>query len=554
MSYRLLPFALTLCALLSLSDTASAEEPAQLIYLDQGWDDAARQKYYYSPQGSMITPYEWFLALEQPYAETLFRDDAHLSGFGYLPNKAGEHNPDGLPVGFVASRREGRAWFGMTCAACHTGQFTFQGKTVRLDGGSGLPHVTRFQQTLLEALRATRGNEAKFQRFATRVLGHDADAARQAELRAELEQQIEWHADWAARMRPAHEDGFGRWDAMHVAFNIVAGATIRDPSNYRTPLAPISYPCIWLSHDLNHVLWNGSVHNILSRGIGEAVLVFGRLSLSNDLKFSSSVDLWELDAMYDALYSLKPPVWPEQILGKIDRDQANRGAKIYEREGCARCHANTPPYPRTDPNQFGKRFIDNPIIPLAEVGTDPLYAVQFLSRTANPGITAPLLKGTMFENQSELPVAILFLDALRIFTDVKLKELNVTKEQSLDLNGRRGPVTIPTTPDALKATIKGLTGYKTQPLMSVWSTAPYLHNGSVPNLYQLLLPPEQRVKSFTVGHREFDPKHVGYRSGPQDGPFTFDTTIPGNSNSGHTWGTQLTDDERWALIEYLKTL
>jgi hypothetical protein len=309
-----------------------------------------------------------------------------------------------------------------------------------------------------------------------------------------------------------------------------------------------------MTHSLNHVLWNGSVHNILSRGIGESVLVFGRLSVSDDLKFSSSVDLWELDAMYDTLYSLQPPAWPEDVLGKIDQDRAARGAKIYEREGCVKCHANKPPYPMTAANSFGKQFIANPIIPLEEIGTDPLYATHFLSREADPGITAPILKGTMFEGKSSLPAAILFLDALKIFTAVKLEEMHVTQEQSIDLNGRRVPVEVPTTPEAVQATLKALTGYKTQPLMSIWATAPYLHNGSVPNLYQMLLPPDQRVKSFTVGNREFDPRNVGYECGPGEGLFNFDTTIPGNSNSGHTYGTGITDDERWDLIEYLKTL
>jgi hypothetical protein len=100
--------------------------------------------------------------------------------------------------------------------------------------------------------------------------------------------------------------------------------------------------------------------------------------------------------------------------------------------------------------------------------------------------------------------------------------------------------------------------YKARPLNGVWATAPYLHNGSVPNLEELLKPAGERAKKFMVGSREFDPINVGFRS--DDGVMEFDTTAsPGNSNAGHdaTTGAYLRDftpKERRQLIEYLKTL
>jgi hypothetical protein len=96
--------------------------------------------------------------------------------------------------------------------------------------------------------------------------------------------------------------------------------------------------------------------------------------------------------------------------------------------------------------------------------------------------------------------------------------------------------------------------YKARSLNGIWATAPYLHNGSVPNLWQLLQPADQRVKQFYVGSRELDPVNVGFETTPYAGGFNFDTTLPGNSNAGHTFGTTLGDDEKWALIEYLKSL
>ena len=104
-----------------------------------------------------------------------------------------------------------------------------------------------------------------------------------------------------------------------------------------------------------------------------------------------------------------------------------------------------------------------------------------------------------------------------------------------------------------------------RPHSGVWALAPYLHNGSVPNLYQLLSPREERENVFYVGHSEFDPKHVGFVTQKKTHTdFKFDTKLPGNSNAGHEFrdgprqngviGPALSEAERWELIEYLKTI
>ncbi len=111
--------------------------------------------------------------------------------------------------------------------------------------------------------------------------------------------------------------------------------------------------------------------------------------------------------------------------------------------------------------------------------------------------------------------------------------------------------------DTMKAT--GGPVYPARPLEGIWATAPYLHNGSVPTLYHLLLPAAQRPKKFPVGQKDFDPVNVGFvidpaKITPQTALtlFEMDTTLPGNLNTGHEWGTQLPEDDRLALIEYLK--
>jgi hypothetical protein len=100
-------------------------------------------------------------------------------------------------------------------------------------------------------------------------------------------------------------------------------------------------------------------------------------------------------------------------------------------------------------------------------------------------------------------------------------------------------------------------GYVAMPLTGVWLNAPYLHNGAVPTLTDLLEAADRRPSRFWRGHDVYDPSAVGFVShGPeaeQHGQ-AFDTTQPGNANSGHVYGTTLGRDQKQALIEYLKTL
>ena len=120
-------------------------------------------------------------------------------------------------------------------------------------------------------------------------------------------------------------------------------------------------------------------------------------------------------------------------------------------------------------------------------------------------------------------------------------------------------------------------GYKPRPLKGVWATPPFLHNGSVPTIYALLSPREERPGTFYVGTHLYDPRKLGYETGrpsPKAGGFVLDTALPGNRNSGHEFrkgyvpfdeskppetqyqggviGPALTPDERYAIIEYLK--
>lgn len=100
-------------------------------------------------------------------------------------------------------------------------------------------------------------------------------------------------------------------------------------------------------------------------------------------------------------------------------------------------------------------------------------------------------------------------------------------------------------------------GYAAMPLDGVWLRAPYLHNGSVPTLRDLLTKPEDRPTLFWRGYDVYDYDAVGFVShGPeaQREGFGLDTSERGNSRLGHAYGTNLTPAEKASLIEYLKGL
>src|SRR5690348_7674035 len=124
------------------------------VFLGQNWLPADRQWFYTTPQGSQLIQYSWFKALERPDTQDLFVSDS-LARFGYLPNDTSPANPDGLPVGFVRDVEGQRAWLGMTCAACHTGQINYQGQTLQIDGAPANADLYGLLAELAQALART---------------------------------------------------------------------------------------------------------------------------------------------------------------------------------------------------------------------------------------------------------------------------------------------------------------------------------------------------------------------------------------------------------------
>lgn len=534
------------------------------VYLKQGWTDAERNQFYFTPQGSYLVPYAWYLALEQANTSVPFNDANHIARIGYLVDDQAftASNPDGLPVGFAREPvTNGEPWLGYTCAACHTGEVRYEGKTIRIDGAPALADFTQFNQGLIDALQATLEQPGKFERFAQRVLTQP-DAAGKAALWAQVAEQRDVLAGIFQRSTPNTPYGYGRVDAFGIIMNEVFARDLHQPLNVKTPTAPVSYPFLWGTPQLDFVQWNGSANNPFGRNVGEVLGTFGRVTLTGPgvQLGTNTARARELFTLENLVAKLTPPSWPEALLGKIDADKAARGRVLYSayrnaEPSCEACHAlrdASGQYPLTPAaeNLFGAQFVETKMIGLVDIGTDPLMALNFATRTAFTGALAPLLPAP-FTDAPALPAPLLLAITVGMAANYSIATAQppFTAAATAALIGYR--VKAPNLPPYQP---KNLLAYKARPLPGIWATAPYLHNGSVPNLYQLLLPPAQRVMTFDVGSHAFNADAVGYVSEREEQTFLFDTRLPGNSNAGHDYGTDLTEDQRWDLIEYLKTL
>jgi hypothetical protein len=539
------------------------ESVRKVVYLDQGWSPGDSQRYYFTSQGSQILPYDWFLVLEQPENDQFFRDQENMLKFRYLIQKPDSMNPDGLPVGFAKDNGRDRTWLGFTCAACHAGEIHYKGIAYRIDGGPALSDTTGLLRTLTEALNATRDQDAKFNRFATKVLkGHDDLSARSA-LKEQLTAIIDRRKGYNARnFPPGNVAGNGRIDAFGAILNEVFHHAMRDKdvtsntTNTQPANAPVSLPFLWDTPQHDIVQWNGAARNSppvigsLGRNVGEVLGVFGDFEIPENptlLGYRSSVQVQHLKDLEDWISTLWSPQWPGDF-PEIDTAKRDQGQVIYDKF-CVECHA---PIDRKDPRRKVKAKMFG-------AGTDPLMANNFANRRGKSG----KLEGSYSRFFSLIPASIKIgpeaagADMLgnAVIGTIVGSAFPAPKDQltAIDLAFR------PVETRAISPTPEKGPPYKGRPLNGIWATAPYLHNGSVPTLYDLLKPAAERPKSFSVGNREFDADKVGFKTDAK-GFYTFRVVdesgkeIPGNSNAGHEYGAKLSEDERGQLLEYLKSL
>ncbi|HUR56055.1 MAG TPA: di-heme-cytochrome C peroxidase, partial [Gemmataceae bacterium] len=585
-----------------------------------GLNPADRKTLYHLPEGSELFPIDWLRAMTSLKTGKPFLDD--LGRFGLIADPDGPEFVPGkdarrLPVGLTRTKPIGSGieMLGVNCAACHVAEVRYKGAVVRVDGAPGLFDIQGFYAEMFQSAAATVSKRERLVAFlttlekngprdpATKLLAGllpfltgqaTADAAfeallmkrlsaalggaggaeesalaavltaptlfervialqRLAEARlAQLKEERQFlqrltelaaslktggtsvplllaRLSFLKRLRAldahgatAPRPGFGRVDAFTSARNFLF-----DPSEARAPSAPVRYPFLW-GLDKRWLHWDGNTMSVMERNVGQALGLGG---VTDAKTLSSTLLPGNLHELEQVAKKLKPPAWPAAF-GAVNRnsDEYKIGAKLYA-ANCAACHEK-----QDVVEPYGKKVTDGGVVYL--VGTDEARTKVFADKLAD---------GRDFAESVGL-----------VQRKIKKKAYDDHRAELEKKYGAGFETPLFDEPDAK---IRWLTtgGYVARPLAGAWATAPYLHNGSVPTMADLLEPVHRRPVVFPVGHREYDPVRVGFVSRFDDVPedqvksyFVFDTRAAGNRNTGHEFGTNLTDGEKRALLLYLK--
>ena len=541
---------------------AEGNSPTATVYSANGWSQEERDQYYHLAEGSELMPFALLTNLKSSSSGKPFLEE--MERFGFLPDDVGSANPYGLPVGVTVSRSRnagtaGIETVGFNCAACHVGELTYRGRRVRMDGAPALVNLQAYQVELKDSLDVAMKNPRELMALiiamekkgnapdtpsdeeAGKYAGESAvqnagnvevaptadpsfhsvssavaDSARPVSGRTFAERLKADIALLKARLAylkngkllaDGTDPGPGRVDAFGAARNLLF------PQYAMKMQSPVSFPFTWSvpdnigrkAADFQWIHYDGNTNSILERNIGQAL---GMGAVFHPKTYESTLRIGNLHRLEVLTHKLQPPKWPADVLGAIDEAKAQKGEQVFA-EKCANCHQD-------------KMFAQ------MQVGTDPNRANSFgqpVGKTPFPEAIAPILDGLK----------------KRALADDGISP----EDQALM--------------DANPVVWRGTGQYLARPLKGVWATAPYLHNGSVPTLYDLLHP-DRRPARFAVGNREFDPVKIGYRGdldAPEPRVWVYDTTQPGNSNIGHSgdaYGTSLPEDQKSALLEYLKKL
>jgi hypothetical protein len=340
------------------------------------------------------------------------------------------------------------------------------------------------------------------------------------------------------------EDGYGRNDAFGVGRNELFGAyksaSFEEGVNVLPADAPVSFPHLWGMARTSWYQWGVNTNSVIERNIGQALGVGA--TYQPDKGFTSTVRLDNLHAMEELQYKLTAPQWPAELLGPVDPDKAARGKAIFDRT-CALCH---------ETYEKNGTLNEYQLFALDVVGTDPSTAINF--------------ERMVMTAEGPKPFGTAAFEIVKKVKAAYYQEHDIPREvQEAWEATRERPAPEYRTPlrDYLKYPDTRNRGiYRAKTLKGIWATAPYLHNGSVPTLFDLLHPADQRPKTFRLGTKEYDPVKLGFvTDGPRfltsaDAPvFTLDTALPGNWNTGHEWWfyDELTATTRHEVLEFLKT-
>ena len=565
-----------------------------------------RRMLYHLAEGSEIFPLDWLLALRswrsgEPFLKDperfgLIQDPEILDIPGYKDVKL----PIGLTIGtpqdvlgaIAAIKRTpgppdplAVRMVGVNCAACHVGRLRYQNKDLPIiEGAPNTFNIDFFYEELFKSAADTVHNHDKFRTFLSdlknlgarselsdilvktfELINKDPSQTSNAIERAlikrvrELLLSVDLHAlqkegsvltqvikflsqgKPTGRFPEAYALLFKRIEFLRALARLhLSGEQVTRPGPGRidafgnvrrlvfttappvTLNAPVSFPHLWGISQLEWFHWDGNTNSFMERNIGQAIGLGAIADLETGASTISPLNIHILESLFSRV---TPPEWPEAQFGPVDTasEPYRRGARLYMQH-CAKCH---------DRQEYGQKSPEGSITyALEEIGTDPFRATNFAS---------PLEGGKPFTQKLQAVAQM------------------VKYHASVEVNpdDYRGQFDLPEKQIRWRTT----RGYVARPLDGIWATAPYLHNGSVPTLDDLLKPENERPASFHLGHREYDPVKLGYVTElsklPEDqraSAFLYNTQLPGNSNRGHGYGTGLSRSDRKALLEYLKVM
>ena len=481
----------------------------------------------YRGQVGFGLPYWIWIALPEIFSEHLpdKTPGRGYTSFGYLYEPGGDPRFQ-LPIGTSQRRTLGidRVW--VNCGVCHTG-------SVRATPESppeivlGMPANRYNQGAWIRFLFAAAVDE-KFtgDRFVLKIRQLEKDRRRaiaQGRLAGphlppelnRLDEEI-YKLLVVPLMRerllmlrdrlgfiPVDTWGPGRVDTFNPPKALLNFPMDKAPAAERQGNADL--PSVWYqkARDGMQLHWDGNNTSLHERNLSAAFAA----------TIPPTLDKCNLRRVARFLETLAPPAYPRE---RIDAAKAARGEPLYNAH-CARCHgASTPPFRR----EGGIGAAVGTVEPLTRIGTD---------RRRLDAYTPELARAQNL-----------------LYAGYPLARSRACPD---DPEARSYPFRF--------NHFRKTDGYANSPLDGLWLRAPYLHNGSVPNLRALLEPAERRPKVFWIGYDVYDWNDVGFVTrGPaaEAEGWRYDTTALGNGNQGHEYGTAtLTPDEKDALIEYLKT-
>lgn len=548
--------------------------------ITNGLSNLDRDEYYSMDYGLQYLPTHVLLSLKRATSDTIPRVMDELffdrpERFGLLPNYVNPNIP--LPIGVTSSTDTDYVpMSGINCSACHTTMISNKNNQFFLvDGGSSRFQIDVFLGEMLKSVIATLLNPVEFEAFYDRyqirtgeVDRNPADkslassiktsittsdtAALETTLNA-LPQQHQAgknttltsaaYPTWTQLStrtgmyvyltrrfvylfslakygtNPAGStvaaSGPGRANPWQPTKSMLADKYLHSKNTYKVAGGPINIPFMW-DHNRQHLVFLlGNTNSMVERNMAQSIAL---LADFNPTTFETTTSIKRLEIVSQYARRAKPPTWPENILGPIDQNLATQGKEIFKKE-CLSCH--NPHTTDTATASANYAYLD--------VGTDPDYYYGQIEQLDGKDLFADILTPFMTHVKGAASI-------IEGIPDISAYE-----------QGRTPVIWKGPSSNAIIA----------KPLMGVWATPPYLHNGSIPTIRDLLNPAFMRPSTFHIAGYVYNTHDLGYTEDPTL-PYGFDFHVhclvcDGNLNTGHEYGTQLSSAEKDALIEFIKS-